>query len=479
MDSGNVPLQFYKIISKILNKSRRSFDLTAIRTEILKETESIYAGCNFEDEVTDDEKYCFLIRSYLDIAITYGDSDAFSFFKEVFYDNFVSGYGRFWATYYAINLVGLHSLCELDIKNFFEKKYSIKPGFIFHLNFQTNIDSPLIILGETGTGKELIGKVIHTLSQRRHKPYQEINCAAIPEKLLESELFGYERGAFTDAQKRKLGLLELANGGIIFLDEIGKMSTQLQAKILKAIEEKRFFRLGGDKSIQIDVRFIAAMQPSNKSDILPDLLYRLGYPDVINLPTLNETLDEVGEIVIKKTLEKVVDKITIEYTRGVSTAGLPPYDKITEYPVKIDKKGLHILLNHKYKGNYRELENILRGAISSFVFSPKEHISAEELNFINDINGDQNEIIEKDKTEPESRNKKIKLKDIIKHADSVRSSIVEERVIEVLRHGIDVKAACIAEGLPEKEYQNLWKKIIKITGKSIRDLKLKAYADKN
>jgi hypothetical protein len=473
MDGDNVQVQFYKIISKILNNSKKSFDLKAIRSEILKE--SVYAGCHFESEETDDEKYCFLIRSYLDIAITYGDSDAFSFFREVFYDNFASGYGRFWATYYAVNLVGLYSLCELAVKHFFEKKYSIKPGFIFHLNIRAYLESPLIILGETGTGKELMGKVIHTLSSRRHKPYQEINCAAIPEKMLESELFGYEQGAFTDANKRKLGLLELANGGMIFLDEIGKMSTRLQAKILRAIEEKKFFRLGGDRSIQIDVRFIAAMQPCNMNGILPDLLYRLGYPDVINLPTLNETLDEVGEIVIKKTLEKVVDKVTAEYSRGTSTAGLPPYDKMTEYPVQIDKKCLHLLLNHKYKGNYRELENILRGAFASYMFSPKEYLSSEDLNFINDIDEDQNAISEEDKIQPLSKNKRIKLKEIIKHADKVWSSIIEEKVKEVLRQGIDVKAALAAEGLPEKEYQNYWKKLIKATGKSIRVLKREAY----
>ena len=475
MDDENVQVQFYKIINKILNKSKRPFDLTEIRTEILKESESIYAGCHFEGEENDEEKYRFIFRSYLDIAIAYGDPYAFDYFREVFYDSFVSGFGRFSATYYAVNLVGLDSLCELDIKHFFEKKYSIKLGFMFHLNFRASLESPLIILGETGTGKELIGKVIHTLSQRRHKPYQEINCAAIPEKMLESELFGYEQGAFTDAKKRKLGLLELANGGIIFLDEIAKMSPQLQAKILKAIEEKKYFRLGGKQSIQIDVRFIAAMQPGNKGEILPDLLYRLGYPDVINLPTLNETLDEAGETVINKMLKRVLDKITIEYSRGASTSGLPPYDKINEFPTKIDKKGLHILLSHKYKGNYRELENILRGAIISYVFSPKNHISSEDFNFINEINEEQDIIGEKDETQPLSKNKIIKLKDVIKHADRERSLIIEKKVIEVLRHGIDVKAALAAEGIPEKEYQNYWKKIIKATGKSIRDLKRLAY----
>lgn len=477
-------LRAYEVINEILNKSKRPLDSAAIKAEILKHPEFIDVKYHFEAEEEggeydedDDEKYRFLIGQYLDTAIENGDPHAFDFFREVFYEDFtffLPGLGGYMSIIYAFELVGLHSLYELELKNFFQKKYSMRVGFISNLFFRALLDSPLVMMGETGTGKELLGKVVHTLSYRRKKPYQEINCAAIPEKMLESELFGYEQGAFTDAKKRKLGLLEIADGGTIFLDEIGNMPRQLQAKILRVLEEKKFFRLGGNTSIQIDVRFTAAIQPRNKSEILPDLLYRLGYPDVITMPTLNEALEEAGEVIIKKALERVLKTTIIKETyfpvhsREATVHSL--YNKLYRYPTKISKQSLHILMNHKYEGNYRELENILRGAIASYYFSSRNYISPEDLHFIKGTSENQRKIDEGNETEPVSINNKIKLTNIINYADKIRSSIVEKKVIEVLRHGVDVKSAFIAEGLPEKEYQNFWKKITKITGKSIREL---------
>jgi len=119
----------------------------------------------------------------------------------------------------------------------------------------------IVIFGENGTGKELVAKNIHKLSYRKDKPFVDINCAAIPDELIESELFGYEKGAFTGAVSRKAGKLEIANEGTIFLDEIGDMSLKAQAKLLRAIETKSFHRLGGLQKIDVDVRFICA---SNK-----------------------------------------------------------------------------------------------------------------------------------------------------------------------------------------------------------------------
>ncbi|HEX9746744.1 MAG TPA: sigma-54 dependent transcriptional regulator, partial [bacterium] len=140
--------------------------------------------------------------------------------------------------------------------------------------------STLLILGESGTGKGLLAKAIHYASPVSQEPFVELNCAAIPETLLESELFGYEPGAFTDAKKRKIGLVEKAHGGTLFLDEIGDMSLPLQAKLLKVIEEKNFTRLGGDDVISVDVRFMAASNKGltgmvERGEFREDLLFRL------------------------------------------------------------------------------------------------------------------------------------------------------------------------------------------------------------
>ncbi len=162
-------------------------------------------------------------------------------------------------------------------------------------------DITLLIQGENGTGKDLVAKAIYMLSTRQHKPFIKINCAALPEPLLESELFGYEKGAFTDASSRKPGKFELANNGTIFLDEISEMMPSLQAKLLQVLQDKRFSRLGGKEDINVDVRIIAATN-QNLVEIVAagkfreDLYYRL---NVVNLhvPPLRERLEEIPVLV--------------------------------------------------------------------------------------------------------------------------------------------------------------------------------------
>lgn len=473
---SNDDIRVYEIIKNLMNKFTRPFDRTSIKEEILKATKSTCYSYLDEDE-TEDDVYVSLINSYLDVAIERRDQQAFDYFREVFYEDFVylPGLGGYVGTLYALSLIGLHGLYELERTDYFEKKHQMKYKFVFHLYFKALLDSPLIIIGETGTGKELVGKVIHAISHRRMEPYQEINCAAIPEKMLESELFGYEKGAFTDATAQKVGLFELADGGIIFLDELGKMPKQVQGKLLKVLDEKKFLRLGGNKDISIDVRFIAAIQPNDKNKILEDLLYRLGYPDILTMPTLNESLEEIGELLIQKTLDRVL-KTTI--IKDAYFPVLPKeivisdslQDTLLICPKGLDRKSLHLLINRKYKGNYRELENILRGAIPSAYYAMRKYIAPEDLHFISDTT----ENIPKGRnkfSKPSPLNEAIKLKDIISYANNVRSSIIENKVLEVLRNNIDLKSAITAEGLSEKEYQNFWKKIIIITGKNIKELK--------
>ena len=211
-------------------------------------------------------------------------------------------------------------------------------------------DTTVLILGETGTGKELIALAIHSHSHRREQPLIKINCAALPKELIESELFGHEKGAFTGAHAQKIGKFELADGGTLFLDEIGELPLNLQAKILRAIESDEIERLGGMKTIKIDVRIITATNRNLEKEVKEgnfrkDLYYRLNvYP--ITLPPLRRRKEDIGLLV--NYFVEILNK------------------KIGRRVTNIPRKTLDSLIAYDWPGNVRELENILeRGIILS------------------------------------------------------------------------------------------------------------------
>src|SRR6185369_11838340 len=172
---------------------------------------------------------------------------------------------------------------------------------LFKINQVAPTDSTVLITGETGTGKELVARAIHGASSRKDRPLIKVNCGALAPSLIESELFGYEKGAFTGAVGRKLGRFELANGGTIFLDEIGELPPALQVKLLRVIQEKEFERLGGNKTIPVDVRIIAATNRNLKLEVeqgnfREDLWYRLNvYP--ITIPPLRQRTEDIPLLV--------------------------------------------------------------------------------------------------------------------------------------------------------------------------------------
>jgi DNA-binding NtrC family response regulator len=218
-------------------------------------------------------------------------------------------------------------------------------------------DLPVLIYGESGVGKELVAKAIHDTSKRVDKPFIPINCGAIPETMLESELFGHEKGAFTGAYTKKLGLLEIANNGTLFLDEIGELTLQLQGKLLRVIETGSFFRVGGIKEMRVDVKFVSATNKDLKKEVetgnfRPDLFYRITAL-ILRIPPLRERKEDIP--------------LLIEHIIKSNTAFK---DK------KLSKKALNILSGYTWPGNVRELQNVIHRA---FLLSKGDIIGPHDL----------------------------------------------------------------------------------------------------
>ena len=261
-----------------------------------------------------------------------------------------------------------------------------------------NTDITILIQGESGVGKEVVARSVHQNSNRRDKPFVKVNCAALPQELLESELFGYEKGAFTGAYRKKPGKFELANGGTIFLDEIAEISSSLQAKLLQVMQDREFSRLGGKKDVRVDVRVLAATNKNIEEAVKSgrfreDLYYRL---NVVNMtiPPLRERREEIPVFV-----EYFLSKFREKYQKKVG----PLPDSL-----------MKAFLSHNWLGNVRELENLVQRYV---VLGNEEGIIAE-INLLN-----KKEIPNDKKVGSSPATKPLSLKDV--HREAVRKAETE------------------------------------------------------
>jgi formate hydrogenlyase transcriptional activator len=232
-------------------------------------------------------------------------------------------------------------------------------------------DSTVLIQGETGTGKELIASAIHKLSPRHGNNFVRVNCAAVPASLLESELFGHEKGAFTGALMRKMGRFELADKGTLFLDEIGDMSLELQAKLLRVLQEKEFERLGSTQTQRVDVRVIAATNCDLKQMIADrrfraDLYFRLNvFP--ITIPPLRDRREDIADLV-----KALVSRFSARMNRRIES---------------VPKATLEALTHYDWPGNVRELQNFLERSVilspGPTLNAPVENLAGNTSNVVN------------------------------------------------------------------------------------------------
>ncbi len=239
---------------------------------------------------------------------------------------------------------------EIKVHNNFEEIISRSDALkqvLLKVEQVASTEASVLVLGETGTGKELLARAIHNISERSERPLVKVNCAAIPSNLIESELFGHEKGAFTGALDRKIGRFELADGGTIFLDEIGDLSPDLQAKLLRVLQEGEFERLGSPHVIKVDVRIISATHLNlekaiKEGDFREDLYYRLNVFPIV-LPPLRKRKDDIPLL---------ARHFVMKYSRKTG--------KMIEV---IPQKVIDALVVYHWPGNVRELENIIERAV--------------------------------------------------------------------------------------------------------------------
>lgn len=465
MEKNLTPADCYQLVSDVLKMhvqiNTPSTVRDAIKAEIAKRN-------------LPDNSYSGIIINYLLHSENEGKKTNSEAFKKVFYDDYCNALQNLTAEHreysladLCLRLAGLGDLCTAGKLDNFRKTFHVpsptppgqeiilklKPDLTWFRNIysQAMSDKPILIVGETGTGKELLATAISLISKRRQKTFVPCNCAAIPENLIESELFGYEKGAFSGADRKKRGLFEEADGGTLLLDEIGKMPRTAQAKLLRVLTSKTFTPLGAEKEKTVDVRIIATIQPNEiHANLLPDLLYRLSYPDFLMVPTLKERLAKYPDIPLQAALRNAIRNM------GASS------------DIEISKQAKDILLSRpEWPGNYRELESILNAAIRKAKMNNSKNISANDLGDVirnAEMFAPANEgnVIKIQKPDTNS----MAFEDIEKYADAEKYRILKDWFEAYVRLHSDLSG--IGKGKYSQRANRLFKEVM---GKGVRAYK--------
>jgi transcriptional regulator with PAS, ATPase and Fis domain len=348
-----------------------------------------------------------------------------------------------------------------DIVKVLESKkidFKKKPfRFSKRLLFFAESDDPLLIVGETGTSKQLIAESIHKAGFRSHKPFNEINCSAFPETLFDAMLFGSKKGSHSEARTDQKGLLEETNGGVLFLDEIGKIPLSLQAKLLKVVESKIFYRLGDyGKPNKTDIRFIAAVHPGDlvNGNLLPDLKYRFGFPCCIELPTLFERIKAGGPQIIQLCFDNVLKKMDLHMD------------------ITLNEDCFDLFKYHSFEGNYRELEAILKSAIIDVYIDEREKIMPTDLRIgPSDVSRKDDKYIENLR---ETAINSTKLSEIIefseKEAIKIKKEIIRTKIESIYKAQKEIRPVLTGEGMSDAAAGNYSMKLKKIVG-SLKEIK--------
>jgi Nif-specific regulatory protein len=332
------------------------------------------------------------------------------------------------------------ALSEYRFENIIGKSSKMK--LIFNmLETVSPSDATILVRGETGTGKELIATAVHNLSRRKNAPFIKLNCAAISETLLESELFGHEKGAFTDAKESRKGRFELADGGTLFLDEIGDITPSLQVKLLRILQEQEFERVGGTKTIKTNVRLVAATNRNlekmvKSGEFREDLFYRLNVIP-INLPPLRERYEDV-----KLLIEHCLYNFTKEHKKEMF----------------FSKQALEILLDYPWPGNIRELQNTMERIV---LICPNGVITPEMLNHVMPFNyqkmhmsmDSENTVIQKESLPAQNREE-----------NALPQILTKNKILEIEKESI-IKALVDSRGIKTKAAAQLGMSTRQITYK--------------
>jgi transcriptional regulator with PAS, ATPase and Fis domain len=386
-----------------------------------------------------------------------------------------------------------------------DEKNRVIERFLRFVYFEARADNPVLLIGESCTGKDTMAQVIHALRNDGEKSFHEINCAAVPPDTLETELFGYEEGAFFGARESKAGIIELAKGGSCYINQLGKMPEYLQFKLLSMIERGKFTRFGGGDPISTaDIKFILSIQSEEMGNLVSDLLYRLNPYSAIHLPTLKDRLKrnpyliyEVFDIMADKSLVHEYPHIkakastmvsSLEDGSFISNVGefRKAYDMIYREE-NLENRSYYIskivfekLRDYNgYDGNFRELENILKFAIRSAFISNRGKVLLEDFPLAVRNREvlppeDEAELAGKPDVDIESMGLLQTLEFAEDYANEIKKEIVDSKLLKYIQGGMKLKHVLTKiEGLPENQCAKVMNKIEGIVG-PIRELTKKA-----